>query len=92
MGTSKNPLILADAEISVQKFLMALEAESLLPSQLGLRPLLQLGTSPSGQLSLWWCGEEQKSLEVIPEILQPNLEASPHEPDGSNQFAPIAVT
>ena len=43
--------------------------------------------STSGLLSLRWSGEEQKSLEVIREILQPNLEASSHEPDGSNPFA-----
>ena len=54
---------------------------------MGSSAFASLVASTSGHLSLRWCGEEQKSLKVIREILQPNLEASPHEPDGSNQFA-----
>lgn len=43
--------------------------------------------STSDHLSLRWNGEEQKSLEVIREILQSNFEASSNESNRSNQFA-----
>ncbi len=87
MGTSKNPsFCLKTQRTWCECLVWPWKQRGPVVPKWGVEAFVSPFPSASGYLSLRWSGEDQKALEIIREILQPNLEPSPNQPNRSNQF------